>query len=248
MRLIQGDCMEILPQLIEEGVKVDMVFVDLPYGEVACKWDKQLDLPLMFDHLKQLVKVGGAMCFTATFKFAIELVNACPELFKYEWVWEKDNGTNVPLINYMPYRIHEYVLVFSEGRCTHGTKTPAIKYNPQKWQGKPYIAKRKGNRGVNWRNLPNMDTFNIDGMRHPLSIQYFKRERGLHSTQKPVDMCRYFIKTYSDEGDTVLDFTMGSGSTGVACKQSGRHFIGIEYDSDFFKKAKNRINSQEVLV
>ena len=241
--LINGDCLEVMEQLVSSGVKVDFTFADLPYNETGNKWDNKIDHEKMFSLLRVLCKDEAAMAFTGTFRFGVELFNAAPDLYKYDWVWEKDNGTNAPNVNLQPFRIHEQVFVFGKGRVTNGTRTP-MKYNPQKTEGKPYCQK-SGRMSDNWKGgLQNVVTNNESGLRHPKTIQKFNRDRGLHPTQKPVALMEYLIKTYTNEGDTVLDFTMGSGTTGVACKNLNRKFIGIELDERYFQIARERILGQ----
>ena len=249
MKLIHGDCITEMQKLIDNGIIVNMAFADLPYKETGNKWDKShIDHVKMFDLLKQLVSDDGAMVFTGTFKFGTTLFNACPELYKYDWVWEKDNGTNVPLVNYQPFRVHEQIFVYGKGRVSNGKRTP-MKYHPQKTKGEPYST-FAGKMGKGWKGgLKRVGTNNDTGLRHPKTIQYFTRDKGLHPTQKPVAMMEYLIKTYTDEGDLVLDFTMGSGTTGVACKNLNRDFIGIELDENYYQIACDRIyNGQEKLV
>ena len=248
MRLFNDDCFNVLPKLINEGVKVDMVFADLPYNETGWKWDKLDNYELLFEYLSELITDEGAMLFTGTFKFGTTLFNACPHLYKYEWIWEKEHGTNVPSVNFQPFRVHEYVYVFGKGRVSYGTKNVPMKYNPQKTKGEPYACYNQGN-DYNGKGMLERQLTVNKGDRHPKTIQFFKRDRGYHPTQKPVAMIEYFIKTYTDEGDLVLDFTMGSGSTGVACQNTNRDFIGIELDTDYFNIAKERIrNCQTKLI
>ena len=168
-------------------------------------------------------------------------MNIAPDLYKYEWVWEKDNGTNAPNVNLQPFRVHEYIFIFGKGRVTNGNRIP-MKYYPQKTEGKPYKQK-SGRMSENWKGgLNNIITDNKDGLRHPKTIQKFNRDRGYHPTQKPVALLEYLIKTYTNEGDTVLDNCMGSGSTGVACVNTNRDFIGYELNEKYFKIAEKRIN------
>ena len=241
IQLINDDCITVMKELIDNNTKVNMSFADLPYGETGNKWDKQkIDHKLMFDYLKELVTDDGAMCFTGSFKFGTHLYNTCPELYKYDWVWEKENGTNVPNINYQPFRVHEQIFIFGKGRVSYGKRIP-MKYNPQKTEGKPYST-FAGKVGEGWKGgLKRVGTENKDGLRHPKTVQFFKRDKGLHPTQKPVALMEYLIKTYTDEGDTVLDFVMGSGTTGVACKNLNRNFIGIELDEKYYNIACERI-------
>lgn len=230
--IFNEDCMTILDALIKQNVKVNMVFADLPYNETGNSWDSKIDHKQMFEKLKQLITEDGAMVFTGTFRFGVDLYNACPELYKYDWVWEKDNGTNAPNVNLQPFRTHENIYVFGKGRVTNGKRTP-MKYNPQKTQGKPYLQLRSGRVSDNWKGgLKNVTTDNPSGLRHPHTVQKFTRDRGLHPTQKPVAMLEYLIKTYTDENDVVLDFTCGSGTTLVACQNTNRRFIGVEFNPE----------------
>jgi site-specific DNA-methyltransferase (adenine-specific) len=240
MKLIQGDCLEVMKD-IPDG-SVDMILCDLPYQETGNKWDKILDLEKLFCEYTRIIKDDGCIALNGTLKFGANLINTAPDLYKYEWVWEKDNGTNAPNVNLQPFRVHEYIFIFGKGRVTNGNRTP-MKYFPQKTEGKPYKQK-SGRMSENWKGgLNNIVTNNQDGLRHPRTIQKFNRDKGFHPTQKPVALLEYLIKTYTNEGDIVLDNCMGSGSTGVACKNTNRDFIGIELDETYFNIAKERIES-----
>lgn len=244
IKLFHGDCFDILPKLIDDGIKVNMVFADLPYNETGFKWDKNLgNYKLLFEYLEKLLTDDGAMLFTGTFKHGMTLYNACPQLYKYEWVWVKDNGTNATLTGYQPFKNHEYIYVFGKGRCSYGKKTP-MKYNPQMTKGEPYKGITGGS-NYNGKGFIKPFYKENEGERHPLTTQYFKRDRGLHPTQKPVAMIEYLIKTYTDKGDTVLDCTMGSGSSGVACRNTGRNFIGVELDDEYYEISKKRIVTKQ---
>ena len=233
-----GDCLELMKDIPDESI--DMILCDLPYQETGNKWDKFIDLKKLFSEYRRIIKEDGCIALTGTFKFGVHLFNIAPDLYKYEWVWEKDNGTNAPNVNLQPFRVHEFIFVFGKGRVTNGTRTP-MNYFPQKTEGKPYKQK-SGRISENWKGgLNNIVTNNKDGLRHPKTIQKFNRDRGLHPTQKPVALLEYLIKTYTNEGATVLDNCMGSGSTGVACVNTGRNFIGMELDKKYFNIAKERI-------
>jgi site-specific DNA-methyltransferase (adenine-specific) len=240
-KLHRGDCLEVMDKLIEDGVKVDMIFADLPYKETGNKWDnKFINTKDIFDKFEKIISDDGAIVMTATMRFAIELITTGYHLYKYDWVWEKDNGTNAPNVNLQPFRVHEFVLVFGKGRVTNGKRTPMI-YNPQKTAGEPYKQKA-GKMSANWKGgLKQVVTDNKNGDRHPKTIQKFTRDKGLHPTQKPVALMEFLIKTYTNEGSTILDPTMGSGTTGVACKNLNRNFIGIELDRNYYKIARKRI-------
>lgn len=235
-----GDCLELMKEIPDESV--DMILCDLPYKETGNKWDKGIDLDSLFEQYRRIIKEDGCIALNGTFKFGVQLYNTAPDLYKYEWIWEKDNGTNAPNVNLQPFRIHEFVFIFGKGRVTNGKRTP-MKYFPQKTEGKPYKQK-SGRISENWKGgLKNIVTNNESGLRHPKTIQKFNRDRGFHPTQKPVEMLKYFIQTYTNEGDLVLDNCMGSGSTGVACKQLNRSFIGYELDKKYYEIAKNRIEN-----
>jgi len=243
VKLMQGDCLDLLQELYAiNGCCVDMVLVDVPYGTTACKWDTVIDLDRMWEALSFLCDQEAAMVFTASQPFTSKLVMSKPSWFKCEWVWEKNRGSNFTSLKYQPMKEHESIIVFGKGR---------VKYFPIK-------EPRKGSGGsrvkytFNGSNTGKRDTIggfkdNRKGhkaaeLRYPSSVQKFNTQVGLHPTQKPVALMEYLIKTYTNEGDTVLDFTMGSGTTGVAAKNLGRDFIGIELDEEYFKIAQDRIN------
>lgn len=238
--LWQSDCLESMKNIPDKSV--DLVLCDLPYKETGNKWDKSFPLADVCKEYERIIKEDGAIVLTGTFRFGVQLFNLMPHLYKYDWVWEKDNGTNAPNVNLQPFRIHENIYVFGKGRVTNGKRTP-MKYFPQKTDGKPYCQK-SGRMSENWKGgLGTVITDNKDGKRHPKTIQKFCRDKGgLHPTQKPVALLEYLIKTYTNENDVVLDNCMGSGSTGVACINTNRNFIGIELDKGYFDIAKKRIN------
>ena len=235
----QGDCLELMEDIPDKSI--DMVLCDLPYQETGNKWDKFVNLEQLFNEYRRIIKDDGCIALNGTFKFGTHLMNIAPDLYKYEWVWEKDNGTNAPNVNLQPFRVHEYIFIFGKGRVTNGNRIP-MKYYPQKTKGKPYKQK-SGRMSENWKGgLNNIITDNKDGLRHPKTIQKFNRDRGYHPTQKPVALLEYLIKTYTNEGETVLDNCMGSGSTGVACVNTNRNFIGYELNEKYFEIAEKRLN------
>lgn len=241
LNLINDDCFKLLPTLADESI--DLILCDLPYNETGNKWDKAFNLQAVCKEFERLIKQDGAIVLTGTFRFGVQLFNAMPHLYKYDLVWEKENGTNVPNVNLQPFRVHEGIYVFGKGRVTNGKKTP-MKYYPQKTVGEPYCNTR-GTSSKNWKgsNLQKLHTTNNKGERHPKTIQKFSRERDrLHPTQKPVALLEFLIKSYTQPNDLVLDCVMGSGSTGVACLNTGRNFIGIEADSGYFQVAQKRIS------
>lgn len=231
IQLIHGDCLEKMKD-IPDG-SVDMILTDPPYGTTACKWDSIIPLEPMWEQLKRIIKPNGAIVMTASQPFTSKLVMSNPKMFRYDLKWIKSQGTGFYNANRMPLRAHEDVLVFYSS---------LPRYNPQKTKGKPYKCVR-GSASDIYQGKDLTLTDNQTGERHPLSwIQLKKDKNKLHPTQKPVALMEYLIKTYTNEGETVLDFTMGSGTTGVACKNLNRDFIGIELDEEYFKIAEQRIN------
>ena len=244
INLMQGDCLELLEELYgTDGCCVDMVMVDLPYGTTACKWDTIIDLDRMWGALSFLCEQDAAMVFTASQPFTSKLVMSKPSWFKCEWVWEKNRGSNFATLKYQPMKEHESVLVFGRGKVNYypikeprkGSGASRVKY---KFNGSN-TGKRDTIKGFVDTRKDHMES----DLRFPSSVQKFNTEVGLHPTQKPVALMEYLIKTYTNGGDTVLDFTMGSGTTGVAAKNLGRNFIGIELDPTYFQIAKERIES-----
>lgn len=242
INLILGDCLSSLEEIYKDyGCCVDMVFCDLPYGTTSCNWDTVIDLNKMWYLLDFVCEPKSAKIFTASQPFTTTLISSNVKKFKCEWIWEKNRGSNFGSAKYQPMKEHESVLVFGSG---------SVKYNPIK-------ENRKGSGGdrvkykFNGSNTGKRDAYSgftdkrknhtESQLRYPSSIQKFNVEVGLHPTQKPVKLAEYFIETYSNEGDTILDLTMGSGTTGVACKNTGRNFIGIELDETYFNIAKKRI-------
>ena len=222
---------------------VDMILCDLPYGTTKNKWDSIIPLDILWEQYKRVIKDGGAIVLFAQTPFDKILGVSNIEWLKYEWIWEKDQGTGHLNSKFAPLKKHENILVFSSKSAAFvKDKNNAMPYNPQFGKGKPYTCK-SGKASLNYdaKNCESVITEN-DGRRYPTDILKFNRDKDkLHPTQKPIDLLEYLIKTYSNEGDLVLDNTMGSGSTGVACVYTGRDFTGIELDEKYFKIAQERI-------
>lgn len=313
--LHMGDCLDVMKS-IPDG-SVDMILCDLPYGTTACAWDSALPLCQLWSEYMRVAKPHSAIVLTASQPFTTTLIASNMPMFRYSWVWEKDQGVNFLSAKRQPLKAHEDVVVFykdlaeqrgaapeylplreyfqSEREKTGisskqmrdllgnhmaghyftngvqfcipseenylklqstgafmrpyhdikseyeelGASIRSVTYNPQMTTGKPYISGR-GDSGAVTGNVTKVQTVN-EGTRYPRSIQFFKRETGLHPTQKPVPLMEYLIRTYTNEGDTVMDNCMGSGTTGVACMNTGRRFIGIEMDSGYFQTAQDRI-------
>ena len=237
--LLHGDCLKLMPTLGDNSV--DMVLVDLPYGQTKCAWDCEIDLDATWVQLKRICKPNANLVFFCTTKFGYQLIKSNEKWFRYDMVWEKPNMLGFLDAKLRPLRKHEMVYVFS--KPLGGVKT----YNPQKTTGHKVLGHIKGQKYKNgildvYGEAGTTDKY-VDDTRFPTSIQKFGYDKKkYHRTQKPVALCEWLIKTYSNEGETVLDFTMGSGSTIVAAKNTGREFIGIEMDEEIFKIAEERLN------
>lgn len=223
---MQGDCLERMKE-IESG-SVDMILTDPPYGTTACKWDSIIDLDLMWEQLKRIIKPNGAIALFGAEPFSSAVRMSNIKQYKYDWVWEKSKPTGHLNAKKQPLRQVELISVFYKKQCNYfpqGT-TPTRK------------MVRRTNRG-NYGECSKTTRQTVTG--YPRNIIKFPSTDGVHQTQKPVELMKYLIKTYTNESETVLDFTMGSGSTGVAAKNLNRKFIGIELDDNYFNIAKDRI-------
>ena len=239
IQLIKGDCLEVMKS-IPDG-SIDAIICDLPYGTTACKWDSVLPFEKLWEQYERIIKPNGAIILFGSQPFTSALIMSNPKMFKYEWIWEKSKASNFLQASYMPLKAHENIVVFGKGKT---------KYNAQKTQGKAFNKgkdKRIGKATEVYHSIPNINGFEIvneTGLRNPRTVQYFttaESEGKYHPTQKPLELLEYLVKTYTNEGDTVLDNTMGSGTTGVACVNTNRKFIGIEMDDNYFEIAKKRI-------
>ena len=232
-----GDCLEVMKTI--EDNSIDAIICDLPYGTTACKWDSVIPFDLLWEQYNRIIKDNGAVVLFGSQPFTSVLVNSNIKMFKYEWIWEKDGGSNFATVKYMPMKEHENILVFGKGK---------IKYNEQRQErigsrkGKKTTTTDSGRKDSVYGTQKGGKTFDVPKLRCPRSIQRFNRERGQHPTQKPLDLLEYLVKTYSNENDTILDNTMGSGTTMLACKNLNRNGIGIEKDETYFKIAEDRVN------
>lgn len=231
--VIEGDCIQIMQRIPDDSI--DMVLCDLPYGTTQNKWDSLVPLEKLWTEYKRIVKDDGAIVLTSQGIFTAVLIMSQPKLFKYKWVWEKSKATNFLNAKKQPLRKHEDVCVFYK-------KQPI--YHPQMTEGEPYD---KGFRKVQLSgSYGDFQSVHVksDGERYPTDVVYFKTAESegevFHATQKPVELGRYFIRTYSNPGDIVLDNTSGSGSFLVAALMEGRNFVGIEKnaDTELFKGEK----------
>ena len=236
-QLYQGDCIDIMNELIKQGIKVDAIITDEPYGTTKCKWDSIIPFEPMWDKIHKLSNDKTPIVLFGSQPFTSALIMSNAKEFKHDWIWVKSRSGSAITAKYRPVKLHEDVLVF----C----KTSPV-YNPQMTIGEPYYRKSKYNNENNHQFgiSANVETTN-NGTRYPITVQYFKqnwsKQQQLHPTQKPIELMEYLIKTYSNENDLVLDFTMGSGTTGVACMNTNRKFIGIELDTTYCEIAEKRI-------
>ena len=237
MKLIQGDCLEVMKTLPDNSV--DAIITDLPYGTTACKWDVVIPFEPMWAQVKRLLKKNGVFVTTASQPFTSMLVMSNISMWRYELVWDKQRGSDFLNANRKPLNSHEDIQVFYK-------KTPV--YNKQLWYSSPYKKTKNGSLSDCYGDRDVALSESKSGERCPLSIISLPRDGSrLHPTQKPVALMEYLIKTYTNEGDTVLDFCMGSGTTGVACVQTGRGFIGIDKDIDIATRRIEGAEAQEVL-
>ena len=239
VNIYKGDCLEILPTIDDSSV--DMIMADLPYGTTACKWDSIIPLEPLWKELNRISKLNAAMVFNAAQPFTTILAVSNMSNFRYEWIWEKPQGTNPMNVKVMPLKSHENILVFYNKKPT---------YNPQMWYSTPYsgFSSEQSKIGEVYGSAKSKHRNNPEGSRYPKTILKFKQEKGLHPTQKPVGLVEYLIQTYTNKGDVVLDPTMGSGTTGVACINTDRKFIGIEKEKKYFEIAEHRINTISPLL
>ena len=316
-KIFNNNCFDMFPNIHKKSI--DLVLVDLPYGQSACEWDIEIDLKLMWENLKRICKDNCQYVFFTTVKFGNKLINSNPSWFRYDLVWEKSNSVGYLCANKMPLRSHEMILIFNsqntddielnrnlemreyakkvkeyinksliqintdfgnrkvehffyfvssqfclptketydklielyeinkmDGFLTYDQmKFESVKYvyNAQKTPGKPYKIKSHKIKKDVYGQVEVPDHENTTGDRHPKSIiKFHQSDEKLHPTQKPSDLCEWLIKTYSNENDVVLDFTMGSGSTIIAAINTKRNYIGIEKDKDIYEVAKKRID------
>jgi DNA modification methylase len=239
-KIIHGDCLEIMMDIPAKSI--DMILCDLPYGTTQCSWDSIIPFERLWLPYKRIIKDKGAIVLFGSQPFTSALIMSNPSLFKYEWIWEKSKASNFLNSAKEPLKAHENILVFYK-------KPP--QYNPQKAPGSPFNKGiRKNENGLFTEAFgplkSNVTINNETGLRCPRSVQYFitaEREGKLHPTQKPVSLCEFLIKTYTNEGMTVLDNCAGSGTTAIACINSKRHYICIEKEEKYFNIASERIKN-----
>jgi site-specific DNA-methyltransferase (adenine-specific)/modification methylase len=234
IQLYKGDCLEIMKGIPDKSI--DMILCDLPYGTTKNKWDSVIPLDELWKEYKRIIKDNGVIVLTSQGIFTAKLILSNEKWFKYKLVWEKSKATNFLNAKKQPLRKHEDICVFYN-------KQP--QYNPQMTEGKPYDKGVRKNQLTGSYGDFNPVHVKSEGMRYPTDVVYFKTAESegkvYHPTQKPVALLEYLIKTYTRENELILDNCMGSGSTGVACLNTNRKFIGIEKDDNYFEIAKKRI-------
>ena len=245
--LVHADCFDVFPYIADKSV--NLILCDLPYGTTACKWDSILPFDKLWKEYERIITDNGAIVLTASQPFTSALIMSNPKLFKYEWIWQKSKGCNFTHAKNMPIKFHESIVVFSKAPIGHEIQLGErrMTYNPQglvkvdkKWsRPKKYDTEHKLK-----RESHKLDRV-IEFENYPISILKYgnsdNRERGLHPTQKPVELMEYLIKTYSNEDDVVMDNCMGSNTTGLACKELNRQYIGIEKEKAYYDISVKRV-------
>jgi site-specific DNA-methyltransferase (adenine-specific) len=242
MQLFHGDCLEVMKTLPDQSV--DLILTDPPYGTTQCKWDSIIPFEPMWKELKRIIKDNGCIALFGSEPFSSALRMSNIKNFKYDWIWNKKKGGNPLLSKIQPIKIFENIMIF-------GKKGKKVNYYPimEKRNKIKYRGKNKGKQSELTKNsFTENKSYTHKYPKAILEISNASQTRKLHPTQKPVALLEYLIKTYTNENDIVLDFTMGSGSTGVAAKNLNREFIGIELDQEYYKISKNRIEAKDLLI
>ena len=250
INLVNGDCLIEMSTIPDKSV--NLILTDLPYGETRSKWDKILDFDKLWEHYLRVITDNGAIVLFGNEPFSSMLRQSQPNYYRYDWKWVKNRATGFANCNYRPMRAYEDIMVFSKANASAGGKSNPMIYNPQGLievnKTKKNTANRKGLISYNNNNLGENNSLNGDSeyvqkyTNYPNNILYFDCEKKyVHPTQKPLELMKYLVLTYSNIGDMVLDSCMGSGTTGVACKELNRDFIGIEIDKKYFDIASERI-------
>ena len=241
-KLYKGDCLEVMDQLIEQEIKVDMILTDPPYGTTACKWDSVIPFDEMWERLNKLIKPDGAIVLFGSEPFSSQLRVSNIKNFKYDWKWDKVVGSNFVNAKRMPLKIYEDVCVFYSKQPTYNPQMTIRQKENERISGKSKLKENRIN-GVQQiiRDTTNRKKYPVNKLEFNRLSKELNSKYVLHPTQKPVSLLMYLVRTYTNENQVILDFTMGSGSTGVAAMLTDRRFIGIELDDKYFEIAENRI-------
>lgn len=243
MELKNGDCLELMKEIPNNSI--DMILCDLPYGTTSCKWDVIIPFDLLWEQYKRIIKENGAIALFSKQPFTSFLIQSNLKWWRYELIWEKEKGTDFGNSNRKPLNAHESIQLFYKKQPT---------YNKQMRPGEPYVINRKknnnNNEDLNFKS-DNRGLYVNKGERTPISVIKISRDNitkgsSFHPTQKPVKLCEWLIKSYTNEKDVVLDNCMGSGSTGIACVNTNREFIGYELNKEYFEIAKKRIEDVKI--
>lgn len=237
IELWNGDCLELMKDIPDKSI--DMILCDLPYGTTACKWDVIIPFDKLWEQYERIAKDDAAIVLFGSEPFSSKLRLSNLKLYKYDWIWNKKKSSSALNCNYQPLKYHEIISVFGKMATTY-SKKGNMKYNPIGLMPCDKINRRNSNKAEIFHSSPNIET-KQKYTNYPSSILEFYKDSGVHPTQKPIELIKFLVKTYSNEGDLVLDNCMGSGTTGVACKNLNRRFIGIELDENYFEIAKERI-------
>ena len=240
------DCLEGMKR-IPDG-SIDAIICDLPYGTTKNAWYSLIPLDKLWEQYKRIIKPSGAIVLFSQQPFTSALVMSNPKMFRYEWIWEKEMGTGFLNANYAPLKSHENVVIFSSlAACYVKNPADAMVYYPQMTDGKPYTCKQgKMEHNYDTKNMVAAIETKNEGKRYPKTVLRYSRDKDkIHPTQKPVELVRYLVRTYTKEGETILDNCMGSGTTAVACMKEKRHYVGFELSKDFFDKSIERIKKEQ---
>jgi site-specific DNA-methyltransferase (adenine-specific) len=235
--LVHADCFDVFPYIADKSV--NLILCDLPYGTTQNKWDSVLPLDKLWEQYNRVLKQNGVIVLFSSQPFTSALVMSNPKNYKHEWIWQKDKGSNFANTVREPMKEHENILVFANKKWT---------YNKQMEERKGSGSKSVGATNKHYKKSENYGLFQgaefkVSELRVPSSIQFVKRQTGLHPTQKPLELMKYLIKTYSNEDDVVMDNCMGSNTTGLACKELNRQYIGIEKDKNHYDVSVSRVLS-----
>jgi site-specific DNA-methyltransferase (adenine-specific) len=239
------DCLQGMKTILSESI--DMILCDPPFGLTECKWDITIDIQGMFDEYKRILKPNGAMVIFSQQPYTSKLVLSCVELFKYSLIWKKSRKGNFAQAPYRFMSEHEDILVFSKGK-TAKNGNPRMKYNAQGTRECNEVQQGKKGGSEHRKGRKEQDTYIQSKTGYPGTVLEFKNEKGFHPTQKPVSLCEYLIRSFTNEGDVVLDNCMGSGTTAIACLKSNRNYIGFETNVVYFEKSRERIDKYENLL
>jgi site-specific DNA-methyltransferase (adenine-specific) len=251
-KVIHGDCLEWLPKI--EDKSIDAVICDLPYGTTWSDWDKEINSKMLWEQYERVIKNDGVIVLFSSGSFTYKLIQSNENLYRYKWIWEKNYPTNFINAKRKPLSTYEEILVFSRGKATNHPKADKIRYNPQGLIPiEPKVKSHNKKFGTTTKDVPslkNKSEYKQEFTNYPKDILKFNAphvSNRFHTNQKPIDLVEYLIKTYTNEGETVLDNCLGSGTTAIACVNTNRNFIGIEKEWGYCEIANKRINEAKQL-